>query len=266
MTTRPVRTAAALAATAVLALLAACIPPPPPGPSPTTTTTSTTTTSTTTTSTTTTSTTTTSTTTTVPAPAQHVMSVGHADVLEVTVSGESLILQIKDDSNIPAPGVVFRDPAETVLHAKPGPGPAGSQLAVPANAAFGFLGAPGDPVWILPEVQNPNLLWPGLSTERISGGVLQGNQVQVHLDAVIGPGSFHLYNVSPFGAPVIRYTTDQPFPQTISTSNNTHAHYSWAFSAEGTYTMTFRATATLANGTPVTSGPVDYTFVVGPLD
>ena len=253
MTTRTIRMTAALATTAALAVLAACIPPPPQSPSPTTTSSTSSTTST------------TSTTTTAPAPPKHVMSIGHADVLEVAVAGNSVVLQIKDDSNIPEPGTVFRDPTETVLHAKPGPGPTGSELAVPASPAFSFLGDPGDPVWILPEVQNTNLLWPGLSTERIAGGVLQGNQVQVHLDAVTGPGSFHLYNVSAFGAPVIRYTTDEPFPQTITTSNNTHAHYSWAFTAAGRHTLTFRATATLANGTQVTSGPVDYTFVVGEL-
>lgn len=249
MTTRSIRAAAAIAATAALAVIAACVPPPSPGPSPTSTTTSSTST----------------TTTTLPAPTQHVMSVGHADVLEVTVDGSELVMSIRDDSNVPTPGVVVRDPAETIVHAKPGAGPAGSQLAVPANPNFSFLGSPGDPVWILPEVQNPNLLWPGLSTERIANGVLQGNQVQVHLDDVDGPGDFHLYNSGAFGVPSIKYTTDQSFPQTITAQNNVHAHYSWAFSATGTYTLTFRATATLAGGTPVTSGPVDYTFVVGPL-
>jgi surface-anchored protein len=225
----------------IAALVAACVPPPSPGPSPTT-----------------------SSTTTTAAP-KHVMSIGHADALEATVSGNALVLQIKDDSNVPTPGVVFRDPTETILHAKPGASPAGSQLNVPASPTFSFLGDPGDPVWILPEVQNSNLLWPGLSTERINSGVLQGNQVQYHLESVSGPGDFHMYNSTAFGGVTIRYTTDAAFPQTLTAPINTHAHYSWAFSEEGTYTLTFRATATLANGTQISSPSVPYTFVVGPL-
>lgn len=234
-----------LAALVVPVLLAAvaCAPPPPGPPGSTTTTT------------------TTSTTTTTAPPAQ-VLSVGHVDAIEITVSGNALRLQIKDDTTTPS---TFRNPASTILRAKPGASPAGSQLSVPANPAFSFLGSPGSPTWVLPEVQNPNLLWPGLSTERIAAGVLQGNQVQLRLDGVTGPGTFHLYNVDAFGQPVVRFASTGAFPQTLNVAANTHAHYSWAFSATGTYTLTFRATATLANGTPVTSGPVPYTFRVGTL-
>jgi surface-anchored protein len=42
-------------------------------------------------------------------------------------------------------------------------------------------------------------------------------------------------------------------------------HFNWAFGATGTYTLVMRADATLADGTPVTSGPVAYTFQVGSL-
>lgn len=243
MRTLPARLAALLVP--VLVTVVACTPPPSGGGG-TTTTTSTTT-----------STTTTTTSTTVPA---HVMSVGHADVLEVTRSGNALVLQIKDDTTSPS---TLRNPAATILRAKPGAAPQGSQLSVPSSPAFSFLGAPGAPTWILPEVQNTNLLWPGISTERIAAGVLQGNQVQLRLDAVTGPGTFHLYNVDAFGQPVVRFASTGSLPQTLTVGTTTHAHYSWAFSAAGTYTLTFRATATLANGTPVTSGPVPYTFRVG---
>ncbi len=231
---------------AVPALVTACVPDVPPGPGPSTTTS------------------TTSTTTTV-AP-RHVMDVGHADVVEVTVDGASLKVQIKDDSRLAAPGVVWREPDETILRVKGGPGPQGAQTTVPNPAgAYAFLGTPGSSVWLLPQVQNGNLLWPGLSTERIPAGVLAGNTVNWVVDSVVGPGSFHLYNTNAFGTPSVKFTSNSPWPQTYATPTGVHSHFTWAFGALGTYTLTFRATATLADGTAVTSGPVPYTFVVGDL-
>jgi surface-anchored protein len=44
-----------------------------------------------------------------------------------------------------------------------------------------------------------------------------------------------------------------------------HAHANWAFSATGRYTLKFQVDAALTGGTAVSTGPVDYTFVVGEL-
>jgi surface-anchored protein len=217
------------------AVAAACVPPAtPPG---TTTTTSTTTT------------------TTIP---RHVMSIGHADAFEVTIDGDALAVQIKDDSGASA---VFREADETILHAKPE-----SQIAVPnPPGAFAFLGAGGDPVWMLPQVQNPNLLWPGASTERIGSGALVGNKVSWTLESVSGPGGVHVFQNGAFGAPQMWFTTGSALPQTRQLSVPSHVHFNWAFTAPGTYELVMRADATLANGTAVTSGPVTYTFQVGSL-
>ena len=44
-----------------------------------------------------------------------------------------------------------------------------------------------------------------------------------------------------------------------------HTHVNWAFSAPGTYTVSFEASGTLVDGNAfVTSGPVGYTFQVVP--
>jgi surface-anchored protein len=193
-----------------------------------------------------------------PPPAPHVISAGHADVFEVTVSGSALSVQIEDESAVPT---VYRNPAQTLLQVKPT-----AQTSVPSPAgAFSFLGAAGAPVWILPQVQNPTLLWPGTSTERIGAGVLQGNSVTWHIDSVSGPGGFHVYTTNGFGVPSVIFTSTAAFPQSTTLGVPTHAHHNWAFGATGTYTVAMRATATLAGGTPVTSGPVTYTFRVGPL-
>lgn len=209
---------------ALVAVVTACVPSPPPGGP----------------------------------PPPHVISVGHIDAVHVAVESGVLKLRISDDTISPP---VLRDPAQTLLHAKPE-----SQTSVPNPPGnFAFLGAGGAPVWILPQVQNPILLWPGASTEAIGGGVLQGNQVTWWIDSVSGPGGFHIYSTNGFGVPTVRFTTNQAFPQSLVLPVGTHAHYNWAFGATGTYTVVMRATATLANGTPVTTGPVTYSFRVGPL-
>jgi len=191
-----------------------------------------------------------------------VLSQGHIDAFEVTVNGNALKVQIKDSTQSGGPGVVFRDPTQTILQAPPASSVPGG---APGVAPFLFLGAQGAPLWLLPQVQDPNLLWPGLSTERISNGVLQTNKLTWNVDSVSGPGSFNLYQNDSFGNPLSWFSSSNAWPQSKLINVDQHAHFNWAFSATGTYTLTFRATATLANGTPVTSGPVPYTFVVGTL-
>lgn len=231
----PTRTHLAVPLVVLVGLVVACVPPPgPPGPPVTTSTT---------------------TTTTVP---QHVLSVGHADIFEVTVVGSTLSVQIEDESSVPT---VYRNPAQTLLHVKPS-----AQTAVPAPpGGFSFLGGGGTPVWILPQFQNPSLLWPGTSTERIAAGALQGNTVTWRIESVTGPGGFHVYTTNGFGVPSVLFTTNAPLPQSTTLLVPTHSHYNWAFTATGTYTVTMRATATTSGGAPITSGPVTYTFRVGTL-
>lgn len=185
------------------------------------------------------------------------ISAGHVDAVDVSLDGAALRLLIKDDTS----GGTFRDPAQTVLHAK-----LESAIAVPTNPQFSFLGTPGSTVWNLPQVQNPSLLWPGSSTERIGPGELVGNQITWSIRSVSGPGSFHVYTTGVFGAPTVVFTTTASFPQSTTLSVPSHAHYNWTFGATGTYTVVMRATATMTAGNvAVTSPDVAYTFKVGPL-
>jgi surface-anchored protein len=177
-------------------------------------------------------------------------------MLDVRVAGNSLAVVIKDDSG---PSPVERDPARTILQAKPA-----SQTSVPnPPGAFSFLGVGGAAVWILPQVQNPSLLWPGASTEQIPTGALQGNSVSWTVLSASGPAGFHVFQNGAFGAPQMWFSSGGAFPQTKQLTVPSHVHFNWAFGATGTYTVVMRANATLANGTPVTSGPVTYTFRVG---
>lgn len=198
---------------------------------------------------------TTTTPTTAPEPAKHVMSVGHADVFDVDLHGDHFHVDIKDDSGATP---VIRHPEETILQVLPG-----AKTAVPSAPQFAFLGASGSDIWILPQSQNPDLLWPGSSTERIAAGELKGNKVEWTVKSISGPGEAFVFQVGSFGSVIRWFGTDQAFPQTKDLHVPSHVHYNWAFSAEGTYTMVMEAEGELPDGTHVHSGDVTYTWKVG---
>ncbi|MET7548507.1 hypothetical protein ACWGN9_19710 [Streptomyces sp. NPDC055775] len=48
------------------------------------------------------------------------------------------------------------------LHVKPE-----AETTVPSNAAFSFLGSPGDPLWIPPQSSSPDLLYAGWAAHEV---------------------------------------------------------------------------------------------------
>jgi surface-anchored protein len=152
------------------------------------------------------------------------------------------------------------DTDDTILLVKPE-----AQTTVTNDTKFAFLGNPGDPIWILPKVQNENLLYLGYGADGIPTNVFVGDQVTVTLKNVTGPGDFFSYDFDIFGTPKVLFNTRDG----ISTNDfvNVHsggdAHLNWAFTQPGTYTVTLEVSGTLIQGNKtVSSGPVTYTFVV----
>jgi surface-anchored protein len=186
-----------------------------------------------------------------------VLSVGHTDAVDIHYEDGRLSLRVKDDTVEPTRE---HDPADVIFQVLPG-----ARTQVPDFPEYAFLGNPGDPIWVLPQSQDPALLWPGWRTESLSQGTFQGNRLQLTLVGVQGPGLVSVFGQNPIGQPIIQWSTHDGLPDTIPVSIPTHAHANWAFGAEGRYTLTFRADATLADGTAVSTGPVDYHFVVGEL-
>jgi len=64
-----------------------------------------------------------------------------------------------------------------------------AKLAIPDNANYAFLGAPGASIWILPQSQNVALPYLGASAEDIPLDVFVG-PLNLELRAVEGPGNF----------------------------------------------------------------------------
>lgn len=195
------------------------------------------------------------------------LSRGHVDAFEVTYDRTSsrLELQVKDDTELYTDTTAFRDPADVVIDADE----ERAAFTVPdgLDPEFDFLGEPGDTVYMLPEVQDAELPWPGWSTERLRStlpGVSTANDaVSLDLD-VEGPGEVHTFMSGPFGEVQNRFVnTADAAPDRIPVGSNNHVHTSWVFTEPGTYSMSVTPTAKLAAGGTVTGAPASYEFHVG---
>lgn len=184
-----------------------------------------------------------------------VLSQGHVDVVDVHYEDGALELHVHDETVDPS---VERDPSEVLLRVLPA-----AETTVPDDPAYSFLGQPGAPVWILPEIENPDLIWPGLATEEIEPGVFAGDTVTLTVRRVRGPGALSVFASDPFGAPTVLANSGDGSPDALSLATGGHQHASWAFTRTGLYRVTFQAAATLADGTRVVSDPAVYTFLVG---
>ncbi len=144
-----------------------------------------------------------------------------------------------------------------------------ARTTIPSDARFAFLGTPGAPLWLLPQVENENLLFLGLAAEEIPDGVFVGNRVKMTLKQVQGPGHLFVYGTGGVtGDPVVRMNSRDGLSDASDFADvltGGHTDYNWAFTAPGTYTVMFEATGTLVTGNQaVASGPIPYTFIVEP--
>jgi surface-anchored protein len=180
---------------------------------------------------------------------------GHLDLVEVTVVGGDLVLSAKDHTT--AGGPTFRAPND--LQVRVGDR---SRTAVPPGGAFGFLGPAGSTVHLLPQTEDPNLVWPGWSTERLTPGQVAGDAVTWRLRSVDGPGAVALFTTDQFGAPSVVFDSDDLVPDQVTVRINTHAHANWAFAAPGAYRLTFEVAADVV-GRGSTATTATYVFLVG---
>jgi putative ABC transporter-associated repeat protein len=175
------------------------------------------------------------------------------------IESGALVTKIKDTSESVEPQ--YRAPGDVVLQLLPE-----SETAVPSSADFAFLGAVGAPLWQLTQTQQEGLLWPGWSTEEIPVDATTGG-IDWALTSAVGPGEFALYESGDFGEPKVLLNTRDGVTadDKLTIPKNTHAHGSWAFSAEGVYCLKFTRSATLTGGTAV-SNDFALTFAVGNVD
>jgi putative ABC transporter-associated repeat protein len=182
-----------------------------------------------------------------------VLDEGHID-FAARVLDDKLQIHVKDGTV--SGRNTWREPSSLVLRV----GPA-AKNTLPGNDAFAFLGRPGTDVWLLDQVQQEGLLWPGWSTDHVAAGAMKGG-VTFTLTDVAGPGAYALYTYDAMSGAEVLFNSKDGVPDSFEVPANTHAHGGWAFTKEGTYRLTFRMSGKLADGTAV-SDTETVAFVVG---
>jgi surface-anchored protein len=183
-----------------------------------------------------------------------VLTSGHADVgLNFEDGTWDLHVHAEDQEVEFAPDQVILE--VPMVAARPGP----------TNAVFRFLGEAGAPIWMLPAVENHDLLFLGLGTEEMASGLFSNDTVKLTLKSVSGPGDFFLYTLDMFGNPVVSMNSrdgiDSSDARTLTAGSHTHAN--WVFTAPGQYRIGLQASGVLAaTGETNTSAVAEYLFDV----
>lgn len=187
--------------------------------------------------------------------ATKILKTEHTDALALGITENTLEMYTYAD--LPGAPRTRLQPAETIFNIED------HQLTrTSLPSGFDFIGAEGQDIWLAPQTQVQGVLWPGWNTEDIRPGELAGDQLSLELVKTKAPegGSVEVFQSSPFGTQRI-FSSREKLPA-LQQPVGSHVHANWAFTAAGTYELTFRASATHTDGTPI-SAEQTYTFVVG---
>jgi surface-anchored protein len=142
-----------------------------------------------------------------------------------------------------------------------------AMIALPSGTPFGDG---GQPFWILPQSQTPNLLYLGAAnTERVPDGVFSGPRpLTISLKRLEGPGYLMAWQATGPGQYNIRINTRDG----VDTNDSfnplvpAHEHFNWGFSSPGVYSATFQVTGQrLGESTNIFSPESTFVFHVLPL-
>jgi putative ABC transporter-associated repeat protein len=185
-----------------------------------------------------------------------VLGTGHADIGPRLIDGAWRV-QVRDDTTRPP---TWRDTDDVVVHAVDA-----ARTTVPDSEVFAFLGTPGAGVWVLPQIQRPDVVWLGWNTQDPSVATAIRREMTWRVHRVAGPGAFVLFLTGNFGAPEVVFDSRKPLPQDSGVEVNTHVHGNWVFTAPGTYLVDVEMSATSQQGQPV-SGRATLRIFVGAGD
>ena len=151
-------------------------------------------------------------------------------------------------------------PSELILQ-----GGAATQIRVPDNEAFRFLGEPGAVVNVLPQEEMDGVLFLGLAADEIESGIFENDIVELHLASVEGPGAVSLYSVDGLGNPTVFFNSGDGISQSdvFPLSAGGHSHQNWGFTAPGVYRVGLQASGTLAGESQASASEVQtFTFEI----
>lgn len=179
---------------------------------------------------------------------QAVLNTGHIDLGPKFDNGEWTWL-INDDAARTDPNAVsmWRRPQNTVLQLTDA-----AILSAPDDPAYSFLGvSPGADLWVVPQTQDPDVVWLGWNTQdpQVMSQVDRG--VTMALAGVQGPGALVVFLQSgSFEAPTVVWDSRLP-NEPAWVDVNTHTHATWAFTEPGIYLVNITVQATLLDGSTV---------------
>ena len=201
-----------------------------------------------------------------PAPASSLLSDpveiarGHLDVRLTQAAGENGTtygLAVKDDSLTAARTSVLRTLGSTTLAVAPN-----ARFVRPASlsdASYDVLGPVGAATYVLPETQNSDIVWPGLSTEGIDYAALpEGADLTLHLAQAPAGARVAFFQGGTFGAGAKVHFDSTKGDGVVHTTEATHMHGNWVFSAPGTYRIEVGA----RSGQRVLAEPQSITVIV----
>jgi surface-anchored protein len=139
-----------------------------------------------------------------------------------------------------------------------------ARVALPAGTPFGNAGAP---MWILPQTQNPSLLFLGVNAERVPAGAFNG-LLTIRLVGFDGPGYFMAWQATGPGQFNIRIDTRDGLgaADALTPLIGSHEHFNWGFSTTGVYCLTWQVSGQRASdGATVASAETTFTFHVQPV-
>lgn len=185
------------------------------------------------------------------ADAKATLADGHVDVGSARIVGGKLRSYVKDDTGR---RVVWRAPSTVVVRVV-------DKARQRLPAGMNGIGREGETVWMIPQVQQPGVIWAGWNTEEISSRQIRGG-VGWTLRKVSGPGRVAVFQTGSFGDRDVLFTSARRLPQTYTIPPGTHAHGNWIFTRKGTYRMQFTMRVTTRAGKGL-SDTATLTFRVG---
>ena len=185
---------------------------------------------------------------------------GHLDVRLTQANGENGItygLAVKDDSLTNARTSVMRTVGSTTLTVAPN-----ARFVRPASLfdpSYDVLGPVGTATYVLPETQNSDIVWPGLSTEGIDYAALpDGADLTLHLAEAPAGARVAFFQGGTFGSGAKIHFDSSTGDGVVHTTESTHMHGNWVFSAPGTYRIEVGA----RSGERVLAEPQAFTVIV----
>lgn len=187
------------------------------------------------------------------------ISHGHLDI-QATLKDRQLSVGLRDDSGIIDADSTVRPLDSVVWTVSENARRVRTERM--ADEKLNFMGPVGTAFYGLPQTQQSGLPWPGYNTQDIDYSQLRG-PVRLHVVPKVMPegARFGMFTESLNGADVLLDSTTGKI--TINIDYATHAHANWVFSEPGQYMFDVHYSATLADGTEVSSPVQQLAVAVG---